>query len=113
MATITMVGGLLGRRTLAIYLVSIVSCTLLAAFVTDMIYMTLGISAKVSAGASAAELLPRWVEWTAAVILAALIARVAWMRLEPKARRLPRPRQAVTEPSKTACSCEVSQAGST
>ncbi|MFC1836136.1 permease, partial [Thermodesulfobacteriota bacterium] len=45
MATLTIVGGLLGKRTLGIYLGSIVLCTLFFAFLTDAIYGTLGVTA--------------------------------------------------------------------
>jgi uncharacterized membrane protein YraQ (UPF0718 family) len=81
MATVAMVGGMLGRRTLGIYLGSIVVFTMLAAYATDFIYSLWGISAKASAGAAAAELVPQWLEWTAAVALAALIVRAIWKKL--------------------------------
>lgn len=76
MATITMVGGMLGRRTLAIYLGSIVTCTLIMAFLTDMVYAWLGISAKAVAGASGRELIPEWVQLLSAGLLAILVIRV-------------------------------------
>jgi uncharacterized protein len=72
LATITMVGASLGRRTLAIYLGSIVVCTLAIGYATDMIYTVFGISAQASVGA-AAGLIPGWLEIAAAVLLAALI----------------------------------------
>ena len=49
-ATIAMVGGMLGKRVLAIYLSAIVLCTLLFGFLTDMIYEALGVSAQATAG---------------------------------------------------------------
>lgn len=78
MATLTTVGGILGKRTLGIYLASIVICTLAFAFITDAIYGGLGISAQVSAGAEAREILPAWLEIASAIMLAALILRVVW-----------------------------------
>ncbi|MDQ7782659.1 MAG: SO_0444 family Cu/Zn efflux transporter [Desulfomonilaceae bacterium] len=77
-ATITMVGGLLGRRTLGIYLASIVICTLLMAFVTDAVYTAAGVSAGAQVGAASGELVPYWLEIAAAGVLALLIARVYW-----------------------------------
>jgi len=113
MATITMVGGLLGRRTLAIYLLSIVGCTLLAAYGTDMLYGTLGISAKASAGAAATELLPPWVEWTAAAVLAVLIVRVLWIRFSRQVGSMVQ-RSRFDEPRpEGACSCEHDSTGGT
>jgi hypothetical protein len=76
MATITMVGGMLGRRTLVIYLGSIVTCTLIMAFLTDMVYAWLGISAKAVAGAAGRELIPEWVQLLSAGLLAILMIRV-------------------------------------
>jgi uncharacterized membrane protein YraQ (UPF0718 family) len=81
MATIAMVGGMLGRRTLAIYLGSIVVFTMMAAYVTDFIYSWFGISAKAAAGAAGAELVPQRLEWMAAAVLGALIIRVIWQKV--------------------------------
>jgi len=73
MATIAMVGAMLGRRTLAVYLTTIVACTLAMAFVTDALYAMIGVSAQASVGQAAGEMLPRWVETSAAVLLGVLI----------------------------------------
>jgi uncharacterized protein len=81
MATIAMVGGMLGKRALGVYLGSIALCTLLAAYLTDMTYSALGISAKAAAGVAAGEFIPPWLEWGAALLLAALIGRVLWKKL--------------------------------
>lgn len=112
-ATIAMVGGILGRRTLAIYLASIICCTLLAAFLTDTIYTTLGISAKVSAGAAAAELLPQWMELAAAVFLAALIARAVWSKLRPKVGAVVESQQPAKPQPTSTCACESDPTGGT
>lgn len=82
-ATITMLGGMFGRRTLLIYLTSIVFCTLLFAYLTDLLYASLGVSAKAAAGTSAAEVFPPWLELSAAVILAALCLKalaLPWLK---------------------------------
>jgi len=91
MATITMVGGILGKRTLAIYLSSIVGCTLVFAFATDMLYQLLGISAKATVGSAGYERIPEWLQLASALVLAGLIIRVLfhkgkyyWIR-EPEA----------------------------
>ena len=63
MATITMVGAMLGRRTLAIYLGSIVACTLALGYFTDIIYAAFGISAQVSVGKAGAELISAESGW--------------------------------------------------
>ncbi|MBI4963836.1 MAG: permease [Desulfomonile tiedjei] len=110
MATIAMVGGILGRRTLGIYLGSIVICTMVAAFVLDLIYAWLGISAKVAAGASAGELVPVWLEWLAAAILAGLIIRVLWKKVDGARRTRPSALEASSP--QTPC-CDDPKAGGT
>ena len=81
MATIAMVGGMLGKRSLGIYLGSIALCTLIAAYLTDLLYSALGISAKAAAGAAAGEFIPQWLELGAAILLAMLITRVLWTKM--------------------------------
>lgn len=113
MPTITMVAGLLGKRSLAIYLGSITACSIVMAFLTDMIFHGLGISAKASATVGAG-FLPQWVEWGAAAILAILILRVLWQRLW--AEVLPRwnvKTRISDQSSPTACCCEHDRSGST
>jgi uncharacterized membrane protein YraQ (UPF0718 family) len=81
MATIAMVGGMLGKRSLGIYLGSIALCTLIAAYLTDLLYSGLGISAKAAAGAAAGEFIPQWLELGAAIVLALLIGRALWQKI--------------------------------
>lgn len=76
-ASLSMVAGLLGRRSLMIYLASIVTCSLLFGVLTDALYHGLGITAKASAG-QAAEILPYHFELGAAVLLAVLLAVSIW-----------------------------------
>ncbi len=111
MATITMVGGMLGRRTLAIYLFSIVFCTLGLAFATDLLYSWLGISAAAVVGTAGGELIPNWLEIVAALILAALIIRVYLIKISASnlASRLRPPKP--TAESSSGCSCGEPQAG--
>jgi len=110
MATIAMVGGMLGKRTLGIYLGSIAVCTLLAAFAIDFIYSWLGISAKAAAGAAATELVPVWLEWMAAAVLSVLIARVFWKRAQAGWQNQPLSSEA--NPAQ-ACCCEDTAPGGT
>ncbi|MEI8183603.1 MAG: SO_0444 family Cu/Zn efflux transporter [Desulfomonile sp.] len=76
MATVTIVAGMLGKRSLFIYLASIVVCTLVFAFGTDALFGGMGMSAYTSEMLEASELLPRWVELGSALVLAALIMTV-------------------------------------
>jgi len=78
MTTITMVGGMLGKRSLGIYIGSIVVCSLAMAYVTDMIYRVSGISATASIGFTTGGPVWEWAEWTAALILGILILRTLW-----------------------------------
>jgi uncharacterized membrane protein YraQ (UPF0718 family) len=80
-ATLTVVGALLGKRTVAIYLTAIVVCTLLFGFVTDAIYSGLGTTAHVSVMAGAAsEFFPDWLQWIAAVVVLVLSVRTLWRK---------------------------------
>lgn len=100
MATITMVGGILGRRTLAVYLGSIVVCTLGLAFVTDATYHVLGVTASAVAGASGQELIPAWIHWASTALLASLIVRSLWLtRVAPLMGR------SVRQSPADSCSC--------
>ncbi len=77
--TISMVVGLLGKRSLGIHIGSIVVCSLFMAFVTDLIYRVMGISAMASAGfTSTGGAFWEWSEWAAALILGGLILRSLW-----------------------------------
>lgn len=76
-ASLSMVSGLLGKRSLLIYLGSIAVCSLALGIVTDMIYSGIGITAKASAG-QAAEIFPYYVEYAGAAVLAILLAFAIW-----------------------------------
>ena len=67
---------LLGRRVVLIYLASIALFSLLAGLLIDGIYTASGIDAMAVAG-SASELIPRWLEAPAALVLFALLIRSA------------------------------------
>jgi hypothetical protein len=97
MATISMVWGILGRRTLGVYIISIVACSLVLAFSTDFIYSALGVSASAVAGAAASEVFPLWFELVCSIALGLLIARVALKNwLAPLV---------LGEEQKTSCAC--------
>jgi uncharacterized protein len=81
MATIIMVAGLLGKRSLIIYLGSIVICSVIMAFFTDMIFHAFDISATVAVVGGAGDFLPAWMEWGAALFLAVLLLRVFWQQV--------------------------------
>jgi len=99
MATITVVAGTLGKRTLGIYLGAIVLCTLGAAYATDAIYGALGLSAQATVGTAAAELFPWWLELAAAILLAVLIGRQLWKKSAARFGALIRRK----EPGEEAC----------
>lgn len=103
-ATITMVAGILGRRTLTVYLVSIVLCTLGLAFLTDFIYAALGIHVVAEIGQASKEFVPEWLEIGAAVLLAILMLRVALQKLSA-ANWLLRLQKHSPEKTHADCSC--------
>lgn len=72
-ASLSMVSGLLGKRSLLIYLGSIAVCSLALGLFTDMLYYGIGITAKASAG-QAAEIFPHSVQYVGAAVLAVLLA---------------------------------------
>lgn len=104
-ATITMVLGILGRRTLTVYLVSIVLCTLGLAFLTDFVYAALGIHAVAEIGQASKEFMPEWLQIGAAVLLAILMLRVALQKLS-NANWPIRPLKHSPENVHAGCSCE-------
>lgn len=76
--TIAMVGGLLGKRALGIYVGSIVAISVAMAYVTDIIYQTFSISPMAYLGLTGESFLWTQAELIAAIILSALILRVFW-----------------------------------
>jgi uncharacterized protein len=72
MATISMVSGLLGKRSLLIYLGSIILCSFAMGFLLDAVYINFGITAQAVIG-QAAEIVPPAIESLAAFILAVLL----------------------------------------
>lgn len=75
-ATMTMVGAMLGMRTLGVYIGSIVLCVLGMAYGIDFLHHWLGFSIRTALDPSNGEFFPHWLEIAAAVLLALLMARV-------------------------------------
>ena len=71
-ASISMISGLFGKKSLLIYLSSIAICSIILGLFTDMIYYGMGVSATANAG-QAANIIPYYIQISSAVILAALI----------------------------------------
>ena len=71
-ASISMISGLFGKKSLLIYLSSIAICSIVLGLFTDMIYYGMGISAMATAG-KAADIIPYYIQISSAVILAVLI----------------------------------------
>ena len=71
-ASMSVVSGLLGKKSLMIYLGSISICSILLGFFTDMLYYSLGISATAVAG-QAADIIPHFIQMGSAVILGILL----------------------------------------
>ncbi|MDD3311489.1 SO_0444 family Cu/Zn efflux transporter [Pseudodesulfovibrio sp.] len=73
-ATVTVMLKTLGRRATALYLASIVTCSLGLAFVVDRLYAALGLDIR-AAVAEAGETLPHWAGVASALVLLGLVAR--------------------------------------
>jgi uncharacterized membrane protein YraQ (UPF0718 family) len=82
-ATLSMVSGMLGKRSVAIYLAAIVGCSFAMGLLVDFLYATFQIQPLAVAG-QAAELLPEWMKLVSASILMLLLGRAFW-----QARRTP------------------------
>jgi uncharacterized membrane protein YraQ (UPF0718 family) len=80
MAAITVLVGVMGKRATAVYVCSIVVCSVLLGVALDEVYALLGISARALAG-QAAEIIPAAVQWPAALVVLA-------MSIKPVARTL-------------------------
>jgi uncharacterized membrane protein YraQ (UPF0718 family) len=89
MAAITVLVGVMGKRTTAVYLGSIAICAVLLGLAVDQVYLLLGISAQAAAG-QAAEVFPAAVQWIAALLVVAIsIKPVANSLRSWTARRVP------------------------
>jgi uncharacterized protein len=76
MATISLVGKILGKRPLVVYLVSIIGCTIVFASVVDALSSTVLGSIPVLAFQETGGIVPEWVELLAGLVLAMLMIRV-------------------------------------
>ena len=99
-ATLSMVSGMLGKRSVAIYLAAIVVCSFAMGLLVDFLYVTFQIQPMAVAG-QAAELLPEWIKFGSAIVLMVLLGRIFW-----PARKTPdqADAQASGSCSKTCCS---------
>jgi uncharacterized membrane protein YraQ (UPF0718 family) len=73
-ASLTVLGGLIGKRATALYLAAIATTSVICGLLVDAVYSKLGISAKATMG-QAAELLPFEVQLAGAVIVLLLSAK--------------------------------------
>lgn len=71
LASLTVLLGILGKRTTAIYLAVISLAAVAFGLALDQTYAALGISARAALG-QAADIVPPWLEWACALALLAL-----------------------------------------
>ncbi len=71
-ATLSMVSGLLGKRSVVIYLSAIVGCSFVMGLLVDFLYATFQLQPTAIAG-QAAELIPDWLKTGAAFVLIGLL----------------------------------------
>jgi uncharacterized membrane protein YraQ (UPF0718 family)/copper chaperone CopZ len=79
-ATLTFVGGEMGRKSLITYLASIVVGSLLFGLLIDLIWNLSGQNVRLISGGM--EMLPQWLKIVSSIILLFLIARVAFVKKE-------------------------------
>jgi hypothetical protein len=80
-ASITVLAATLGKRATAVYLATIAVCSVLMGWALDQAYAALGLSAKAAAG-QAAEIVPVWLEWAAAVLILAISVNPTVVKLK-------------------------------
>jgi len=73
-ASLTVLAGTLGRRSVFLYLSSIVVCSLVAGFAVDGLYGSFA-QGTGTPDALTGSLIPAWVEWGSGILLALLIAK--------------------------------------
>lgn len=67
-ASLTVLAGLLGKRSAALYLASIASVSVVCGLAVDLLYRTMGVKAQAVVG-QAAEIMPHWLHWCAVILL--------------------------------------------
>jgi hypothetical protein len=83
LTSLTVVGGILGRRATAIYLVCIAVVAVVCGLALDAVYAALGISAAAVVG-RASEVVPEWAKLAGAIALILLSLPVAWRWLRAR-----------------------------
>ncbi|MCF8067694.1 MAG: SO_0444 family Cu/Zn efflux transporter [Desulfobacterales bacterium] len=85
-ATMTMISGLLGRRTLLVYLGAIMVSSLALGLFTDLVYLVSGTTAQAAAG-HAAELVPDSIKMICALVLGLLLSVAVYKDLKRRFRK--------------------------
>jgi hypothetical protein len=104
MASVTVLTGTLGKRATVIYLAAISVCSVLLGWALDQAYAAMGISAKAAAG-QAAEIVPAWLQWAAALMIVAISVKPtmlklkSWFEKTPAAGELPTAAAAARPPN--------------
>jgi uncharacterized membrane protein YraQ (UPF0718 family) len=80
-ATLTMLIGILGKRSVAVYLATISVCAVFFGLLVDASYALLNISPVATMG-QAGEILPDWLSTAGAVILLLISIRPLWHRIK-------------------------------
>jgi uncharacterized protein len=97
-ASLTVLFGTLGKRSAVIYLGAIATCAVGFGLVLDHVYAALGISATAMVDGTS-ELLPRWLETTATIVLLAVSIKPVGAALLRKARRASLSRYRSSDPT--------------
>jgi uncharacterized membrane protein YraQ (UPF0718 family) len=103
--SLTVLWGILGKRTTSIYLVTIALSTVLFGLALDEVYSSFGLSAQAMVG-RAAEVLPAWSEWGGVVLLLLMSVkpvssaiRARWGKARTKRERIAGTAPACTNPT--------------
>ena len=86
-ASLTVLGGVLGKRATGIYLAAIAVSAVVFGLLVDQVYTLLGISARATVG-QAAESIPLWLEWIAAAVISALSVKPLYQKTIALLRRV-------------------------
>lgn len=81
--SLTVLYGILGKKTTAIYLAAVAVMAVAAGLVLDQVYAFLGISAQAIAG-QASEIVPRWAQITGALVLLVLSVKPTYRAIRSR-----------------------------
>jgi len=101
--SLTVLLGILGKRTTAIYLATISLSTVLFGLALDKVYTSFGLSAQAMVG-EASEVMPAWTEWAGAVLLVLMSVKPVSRSIRARFRKTMTGRKRISDTASTCAS---------